>query len=149
MAGDPQIRGFNADTVRSGLRLAMTVGLPPVVNERPTFYMPRVAVAQTQNVDAEGVPFNPEYEPVLQPPVTHKVPCSIEYVDGEGKLTGFGVVAPTKVVLTLLDEDYLVVKGFEYVAIGGTRYWYRRTETPMGLVTVGLYKVHVASEDEG
>lgn len=149
MASSPQIRGFNANAVRAGLRTAMTVGLPPLASEQPVFYMPRTMDAPTQNVDSEGVPFNPSYAPTFDPPVTHKVPCAIEYVDGEGKLTGFGVVAPTKVVLTLLDEDYQTVKGFEYVAIAGVRYWYRRTENPKGLISVGLYKVHCQSEDEG
>lgn len=149
MAGAPQIRGFNADAVRKGLRLAMTVGLPPLSSEQPVFYMPRVMDIPTENVDSEGVPFDPTYAPTFTPPVTKKVPCAVEYVDGEGKLTGLGVVSPTKVVLTLLDQDYRTVEGFEYVAIGGVRYWYRRTESPKGLVTVGLYKIHCASEDEG
>lgn len=148
MAGDPRIQGFKADEVRAGLRLAMTVGLPPVTSSQPVFYMPRTETA-TESVDSEGVPFRADYNPTRSPPVTHQVPCAIEYRDGEGKLESFGVISPTKVVLTLLDEDYQVIVGFEYVVIGGTRFFYRRTETPLGLVTVGLFKVHCASEDEG
>lgn len=148
MASDPQIRGFDADAVRKGLRLAMTVGLPPVGRDQPTFFFTQEFLA-TEAVDHEGVPFDPTYRPTLLPRVSRKVTCSIEYVDGEGKLTGFGVVAPTKVVLLLLDVDYAQVKGFEFVAIGGIKYFYRRTETPKGLVSVGLFKVHCTSEDEG
>ncbi|HVH54530.1 MAG TPA: hypothetical protein VNA32_10430 [Actinomycetota bacterium] len=149
MASSSSIEGFDADAVRAGLRLAMTVGLPPVEADKPTFYMPRTQPTFTENVDSEGVPFDPDYRPPWSPPVTKKVSCAIEYVDGEGKMTGFGITAPTKVILTLLDVDYAQVKGFEYVVIGPTRYFYRRTETPKGLVSVGLFKVHCQSEDEG
>lgn len=148
MADDPQIRGFDADKVRKGLHLAMQVGLPPVVENRPTFFMPRIETA-TSDVDSEGVPFNPSYRPTYTVRKQVRVPCAVEYVDGEGKLTGFGITMPTKVILTLLDVDMVQVKGFEYVVIGGNRYFYRRTETPRGLVSIGLFKVHCAAEDEG
>ncbi len=148
MASDPQIRGFNADKVRRGLHLAMQVGLPPVVEDRPTFFMPRIETA-TEDVDSEGVPYDPSYRPTFTPRITKQVPCAIEYVDGEGKLTGFGITMPTKVILTLLDVDHAKVKGFEFVVIGGNRYFYRRTETPKGLVSIGLFKVHCGAEDEG
>lgn len=148
MAIDPQITGFNADEVRKGLRLAMQVGLPPVVEDRPTFFMPRIETA-TEDVDSEGVPYDPNYRPTYTPRVGVRVPCAIQYVDGEGKLTGFGITMPTKVILTFLDADMAQVKGFEFVVIGGNRYFYRRTETPKGLVSIGLFKVHCAAEDEG
>lgn len=147
MAGDPQIQGFRADQVRAGLRLAMQVGLPIAGADQPTFVF-KQTVTGTQNLDAEGVPFNPSYTPTKSALVTKKVPCAIKYVDRETNLTGFGALAPTRVVLTLLDDDYAQVKGFQYVIIGGTRFFYRHTETPKGLVTVGLYEVHCEAEDE-
>lgn len=149
MASSPSIPDFPADDVRAGLRLAMTVGMPSVESDKPTFYMPRALPTATESLDSEGVPFDPDYRPAWTPPVTKKVTCAIEYVDGQGKMTGFGITAPTKAILTLLDVDYAQVKGFEFVVIGGNRYFYRRTETPKGLVSVGLFKVHCESEDEG
>jgi hypothetical protein len=124
--------------------------MPPLDADQPTFFMPRT-VTTTEPVDGNHVPFNPDVTPVRSPPVSHKVPCSIEYHDGDGKIESFGAVIskPSKVVLTLLDEDYNTVKGFEFVVISGLRYWYKRTETTKGLVSVGLYKVHCVSEDEG
>lgn len=148
MAGTSRISGFDATSVRNGLRLAMQVGLPVNTADQPTFFMPQVTVAPTEPLDQEGVPFDPSYRPTrTRTSVT--APCAIEYQDGSGKLENFGVIAPTKVVLTLLDQDYLKVKGFEYVVISGTRFFYQRTETAKGLVTVGLYKIHCLSEDEG
>lgn len=149
MATDPRITGFDANDVRSGLRTAFRVGMPPIDDDQPTFYIPVTQPSQTEAVDEGGVPFDPSYVPPRTPPTAVKVDCSIEYVDGSGKLENFGVISPTKVILTLLDVDYAQVKGFSYVVISGTRFWYRRTETTHGLVSVGLYKVHCASEDEG
>lgn len=148
MATDPIIRGFNASAVRAGLRTAMRVGLPPETANQPAFYMPRVETS-TENSDSEGVPFDPSYRPTYSAPTVVRVPCSIEYVDGDGKISGFGIVQPTKVILLLLDTEYAQVKGFEYVVISGIRFFYLRTETEKGLVSVGLWKIHCRSEDEG
>lgn len=148
MATDPLIRGFNANAVRAGLRTAMRVGMPPEQANQPVFYMPSVETA-TKPTDSEGVPFDPTYRPTYQPRTSVRVTCSVEYIDGDGKVSGFGIVSPTKVVLTLLDTEYAQVKGFEYVVISGIRFFYLRTETEKGLVSVGLWKIHCRSEDEG
>jgi hypothetical protein len=147
MAGDVRIQGFNADAVRAGLRLAMQVGLPTVTGDQPTFYMPRTWTA-TETVDAEGVPFDPAYRPTYARLAAVKVPCAIEYHDAEGKMTGFGEVAPSRIVLTLLDQDFAQVDGFEYVVVRGVSYSYHHMETPKGLVTVGLFRVHCQAVDE-
>lgn len=149
MATDPRITGFDATDVRNGLRTAFRVGMPPLDDDQPTFFMPRTSTS-TATLDGTGTPFDPTATPVRSPVTSHKVPCSIEYVNGNGKIESFGVtmLQPSRVVLTLLDDDYAVVKGFEYVVISGVRYWYKRTESTKGLVSVGLYKVHCVSEDE-
>lgn len=151
MADDPLLAGFDADGVREGLRLAFAVGLPVNAADQPTFYMPQTSTSVDSLLDDDGVPFDPTGTVVRtpNPRVTHKVPCAIQYQDGTGKLEGFGVVVPSKIVLTILDEDYATVKGFEYVVIEGTRYWRRSVEPPIGLVSVGIWKVHCFSEDDG
>lgn len=145
MAG--QVPGFDAAAVRAGLRLAMGVGLPPIAADQPTFYFRR-EITNTTAADDEDVPFDPDARPTLAPAVFKRVPCAVEYRDGEGKIENFGIITPSRVVLTFLDEDYLQIKGFEYVVIGGDRYWYRRTEPPIGLVSVGVWTIHCTAEDE-
>lgn len=145
MAGE--VPGFNAGDVRAGLRLAMRIGLPPVSGDQPTFYFPR-AITNTALADDENVPFDPAARPTLGPARSIKVPCAVEYVDAAGKIENFGVITPSKITITLLDEDHDLVRGFEYVVIGGDRYWYRRTEPPLGLVSVGVWIVHCTAEDE-
>lgn len=149
MAFDPQIAGFNADEVRAGLTLAMNIGMPVELEEQPVFVFPGGILADGSKRDSAGVPFDWEAGRDRSPDVTVQVPCAIEYVDGAGKLEGFGVVAPSKLVLTLLDVDHAQIEGFSYVVIAGNKYNYRKTAPPLGLVSVGVYQVHVESDDEG
>lgn len=144
MAG--QIPGFNADQVRAGLRLAMRVGLPPVEADQPTFFFPRAA-STTGPADEDAIPFDLTRQRTLAPAVSVKVPCAVEYFDNQGKIENFGIMVPSKVEITLLDEDYAKVKGFEFVVIGGSKFWYSRTATPAGLVSVGVFTVYCTAED--
>jgi hypothetical protein len=152
MALDPRITGFDADSVRDGLRLAMQVGLPPVTADQPAFHMPREFEPEPEpgSVDQEGVPFDPTYRPTKTPRrIVRNIACGLEYQDAAGKLVNLGTIVPAKVVITLLDTEYAKVKGFEFVTIGGIRYFYHHTETPSGLLSVGIWRVHCNSEDEG
>lgn len=145
MAGS--VPGFNADEVRRGLRLAMQVGLPPLDAEQPTFFFAREA-STTGAADEDEIPFDLTKKRVLAPPRTVKVPCAIEYFDNQGKIENFGIIVPSKVEITVLDEEYVKIKGFEYVVIGGSRYWYSRTATPTGLVSIGVYTIYCTAEDQ-
>jgi hypothetical protein len=151
MAATPRISGFNANEVRAGLRLAMEVGLPPDIADQPVFVFPGEIVDDGLERDAEGTPLDWRATKQRGPDETVQVPCAIEYMDGygDGNIENFGVVMPSRVALTFLDEDYVEIRGFSYVMIGGNRYNYQRTEPPIGLVSVGVWRVHVRSDDEG
>lgn len=148
MASDPRISGFDGASVRSALRLAMQVGLPTNDADLPTFYMPTSVGSTTEPVDTQGRPFDPTYKAPRSTPPSVRVPCAIEYKDAAGHEEVPGSIAASRVVLTLLDEDYQQVKGFAFVVIGGDKYFYRHTETPLGMVSVGVYRVHCVSEDQ-
>lgn len=139
--------GFDAEDFRTNIRLAMTVGLPPVVSDQPTFVFPG-AITNTDPADEEDVPFDSAARPTVAASVSKQVPCAVEYVDAAGKVENFGVLAPSKVMLTLLDEDYEQIRGFTYVVIGGDRFYYDKTETPLGLDSVGIWIVHANAEDD-
>jgi hypothetical protein len=150
MADSPEIANFDANQVRAGLRLAMQVGLPVIVADQPTFFFPAVVTGDgTHALDQQGTPFSPTYRPTRVRPVGIKVPCSVDYVDAAGNLVAMGTVSAAGIVLTLLDEDYVKVKGFSYCVIGGIKYNYKRTDVPKGLVSVGIYTIHCLSDDEG
>lgn len=126
----------------------MNFGLPTSSNDQPTFFQPRTATS-VDPLDDEGVPFDPTVQPTLSAEVKKKVPCAVEYVDGEGKIENFGVLSPSKIKLTFLDQDYTQIAGFHYCVIKGQKYFYQRTEPPVALGTVDIYTVHCKAEDEG
>jgi len=146
MAGTPA--GFNAQTIREGLLVAMNFGLPPLAADQPTFYFPKAATGVTAPVDDSGVPF----DPTVRPTYTRKavaVPCAIEYVDGQGKIENFGIIVPSKIKVILMGDEYEQVKGFDFVVIGGQRYFYRSTENPVGLGSIPIWTLHCEAEDQG
>ena len=148
MADSPQIPNFDASAVRAGLRLAMQVGLPVITDDQPTFFMPAAVTGDgAHTLDQGGTPFDPAYRPTLVKPAGIRVPCSMDYKDAAGNLVAMGSVSATGMVLTLLDEDYVQVKGFDYCVVAGIRYNYQRTDRPQGLVSVGIYTVHVLADD--
>lgn len=119
----------------------------PVSDDQVTFHFPSTLVYNT-NVDADGRPFDVNATVTQTTPPAIKVPCAVEYFDAESQPTNFGLMAPSKLKIALLDEDYLKVKGVSYVTLGGDRYNYRRTEPPTGLFDVGIYTMHFTSENE-
>lgn len=141
------IPGFDADEFRAGIRLAMTVGLPPLEADQPLFVFPR-QVVNTAPADQDGVPFDPDARPVAAIPVSVRVSCAVEYDDTTGRVENMGVITPSVVKLTLLDEEYAQIRGFEYVVIAGDKYLYRLTEPPVGMDTVAVWTVHCVAEDD-
>lgn len=148
MASSGTPSSFDAAAVRAGLLTAMNFGLPTVTNDQPTFFMPQTTTS-TDPLDDEGVPFSPTASLTTSTLVKKRVPCAVEYIDGDGKIETFAVVNPSKVKLTILDTDYDQIKGFHYCVIQGQKYFYQRTEPPVALGTIDVYTVHCKSEDEG
>lgn len=146
MAGTPP--GFDADAVRAGLRFAMEFGLPSEAVDQPTFFMPVVSTTSDE-VDAEGVPYDPGATLTTGTAVRKRVDCAVEYIDGEGKIETFGILNPSKIKLTLLDEEFAQIDGFYYVVIKGQKYYYQRSEPPIALGTVDVHTIYCRSSDEG
>ena len=145
MAGsDP---GFNAAEFRNAIHFAMQLGAAPDAGEQVFFHFPTQLV---YNVPADGaqVPFNPTATVTSTAPPPVQVDCAVDYFDAENQPTEFGLLAPTRLTITLLDEDYAQVKGCAYVVVHGDRYDYRRTEPPSGLFDVGLYTMHFTAQSE-
>lgn len=130
------------------MRFAMEFGLPPEEAERPTFFM-HPTDTTTAEVDDEGVPYDATASVTKGALTSHRVDCAVEYVDGDGKIESFAIVAPSKVKLTLLDEEFAIVEGFWYVVIKGQKYYYQRSEPVIGLGSIGVHTIHCRSEDEG
>lgn len=142
--------GFDSQAFKDGIHFVMAMGAPPDADAQATFYFPSVLVYQSsEGTDSPGdIPLDPTI-PVTRTIVPSvKVPCAVEYQDAEGIVTDFGLNTPSKAVLTLLDEDYVRVKGCSYVTLNGEKFIYRHTEFPSGLFDVGVYTMHFVSEDQ-
>jgi hypothetical protein len=140
--------GFDAAGFRRQIKQAMNMGAPPDVDAQVTFHFPNVLVYNS-NVDGANVPFDPTSTVTTatpRPPI--RVDCAVEYFDSENQPTNFGLLAPSRIVVTVLDVDYEKVKDCAYVVAHGDRYNYRRTEPPVGLFDVGVYTLHFATNSE-
>jgi hypothetical protein len=145
MAGSDS--GFNAAEFRDAIHFAMQLGAAPDPAEQLKFYFPSTLV-YTGPADGNEVPFDPATTVTSTPSAPVTVDCAVEYFDAENQPTSFGLLAPARIGVTLLDVDYAKVKGCSHVVIHGDRYNYRRTEPPAGLFDVGLYTLHFTSENE-
>lgn len=141
------IPGFPAGEFRAGIRLAMSLGLPPVESDRPLFVFAPVITNDTP-ADEDGLPFDWSATPTVAAGASLRVLCAVEFDDTTGRVENMGVIVPSAVTITLLDEEYQQVKGFHYVQIGTDRYYYRTTQPPLGLDVVGVWSVTCVSEDD-
>lgn len=139
--------GFNPNEFRNAIRFVYDMAAPPISDEQVVFFGESTLV-YTGSADDDDIPFDPNSTVVRQPAPGIRVPCGVEYFDNEGQPIVFGTVTPSRVAVTLLDEDYLQVKNSTYIVLGGDRYLYRRTEPPSGLFDVGLYTMHFTAENE-
>lgn len=138
---------FDPVEFRAAIHAVMDLGAPPTPSERVTFYFARSLVYNAPT-DDENTPFDPTATVTEIPGQAVTVPCAVEYTDREGEPVPFGMVTASKLVITLLDEDYDQVKGCSYVVAGGDKYLYRRTVPPMGLYSVGVYQLIFVAENE-
>lgn len=140
--------GFDATAFREGILTAMQMGAPPDVNDQALFHFPNLLV-YNGSADGANVPFDPAGTVTNHAPDPVRVDCAIEYFDAENQPTGgFGLLAPTRISVTMLDDAYAKVKGCAYVVIAGDRYDYRRTEPPVGLFDVGIWTIHFVSPSD-
>lgn len=140
------IPGFDPDEFRDAIRFAMTMGAPEVVDQRATFYFPKPRTA-TGPTDASGVPYSPTdtvtEQPAAQDPIT--ATCSVEDAAGNPTETGIGTFGDA-IVVTLLDEEYELVLGFEFVAYQGVRWDYEKELLAGGLGSVGVHRLLCVGE---
>ncbi len=140
---DPRAPGF-----RRGIRTAMQLAKLSDPDLQPAFYWNPPTTGGAYTYDDVGVPFDPNQKPVKTPVGPEYVDCAVEYFDAENQPTSFGLMAPSRIVVTVLDEDYVKIDGCDYVVIHGDKYNYRRTEPPTGLFDVGVYSLHFTAEGE-
>lgn len=139
--------GFSAAKFRAGVRFAMTMGAPPAAADQLIFgWNPTVTTVAT--TDGEGVPFDPTATVTRTTVPTVKKTCAIEYLDAAGDPTPFGSVIPSKVRITLLDEEYTAVRDADFVVVGGDKYLRHHEPPSLGLFEVGVHQIVYIAENE-
>ena len=125
----------------------MTMGTPPVAGDQLRFYWNDTR-STAAAVDGEGIPFDPTATITTTTRASVTKPCAVEYIDASGQPTPFGTVVPSKVKVTLLDQDYTAVKDADYIVIGGDRYLRHHEPPSYGLFDVGVHQLVYVAENE-
>lgn len=139
------IPGFDPDEFRNALRFAMDMGAPNDAAQRATFYFPKTVTA-TGPTDASGAPYSPDAAVTRaqsKPPVT--VSCAIEDAAGSADETRIGRFGDG-IIITLFDEEFAQVTGFEFVGYRGLRYDYDRELLGSSLGSVDIHRLLCIAE---
>jgi hypothetical protein len=139
---------FDQAAFESGIRTAMSLGLPPDPADQAVFVFASTAV-NAAPADAEDVPYDPAVAPVVTAgrQVTGLM-YALEYYDATGQPVDLGILARTQVVITMLKAEYDQIRGFDYVLLDGDKYLYRREEPVLGLGTSEIHQIHCRAEDD-
>lgn len=140
---------FNAAAFRTAIRSTMTMGSPQNPAERATF---RWKVERDYAIDD---PANNPYDwtaapttEVANPDV--QIPVAVEFSarPAGSSQTQMAEFDTSRVVLTILDEDFAKIDGADYVLLGGNTYAIQFVGPPMGLFEVTIYQMFLEAVDE-
>lgn len=148
------IEGFQAIEFREGIRLAMEMGMPAQPDRWPVF-VHKVTPDTIGGLDHAGVPWDPNTQPERIPDkrITD-ILCAVEFLDPVERSAPYGATQPQTVHITLLDEEYEAVEGFDHVELfptltgNPTIFHYRKVLEHHTLDTVGVWILECATEDQ-
>lgn len=138
--------GFSAAEVRTALRFAMTMGMPTDESLQGTFRFRRSD--SFASADNQGDPWDWTATPVTtsqDDPVTK--PIAVEFVEGTRGQTELGQIDATKVVITILDEDFVDVNGAIEVQFGDNIYDIDFIAPAIGLFDLTVYQIYATARD--
>jgi hypothetical protein len=142
-------RGFNPNTFRDAIRFVYTMAAPPDPDRQVVFHFEGTTSWSHPEIDSDNVPFDPtarKTTTVTKPPI--KVPCQVESAEDNGDDTPFGTVIATRIIITLLDEDYAKVEDCTFVVFDGDKYIRELIAAPIGLFNVGLHSIVFIAEND-
>lgn len=142
--------GFDAAEFRSSIQDAMLMGLPNSSSDMPTFLFEESSPVYPLGtaLDENGRPYDLTIKPTSTPLANVKIKCAVEYGGQNSQnLESVGEFDETKAILTVLDEDYELVKEADYVLLGTDRYQIRY-RTVIGLFNVDVWRLYLYAVDE-
>lgn len=127
----------------------MTMGGPVAVNERATFRW------RTERDYAIDDPAQNPYDWSATPTTTVsledvQVPVAVEFSarPAASTETTVGQFDHSRAIITILDEDYDLVRGADQVLLGGNTYVIQFVGPPVGLFEVTVYTLYADAVDE-
>ena len=148
---------FDSSLFNNAIRFAMQMGAPLQEELRPTFVFASAGVSYWRGedevlnprVDRDGSPLDPEIEERQVPPRRIQVDCAVEVERGAlAGETPVGNFQQTRLVVTLLEEQYAQVKGCASCEYNGDNYLYAFEPDNFGLFDAGVHTLIFNAEDE-
>lgn len=148
--------GFDAAKFTDGVRFAMQMGAPPDVGDRVTFVFPASGKTYTKNgtpvatplLDRDGYPLDRDIHIEETPGQRLQVDCAVQVTPADAAELPVGNFRPTKLTITLLDEQYQQVKGAREVTYAGDRYLFGYQPEVDGLFGVAVHTLIFYALDE-
>lgn len=151
MAGtDPT---FVASDFRTSIRFAMAMGMPTADGEKLKWYFNTVKTYSHHDPSAlpydwTASPTSDTKEDPSDPDVPTIVDYALEFGAGSSTDTEVGRFDTSHLVVTLLDQDWVVVQGADYAMIGDTVYDVQFVGPPLGMFDVTVYQVYLKARDQ-
>lgn len=139
---------FNRAKVLDGLHKAMGFGEPNKVADKATFFFPKEVVTPDGPADDDGVPFDPDAEPVTSQKAKTTQPCAVEWLDLAGQGTRAGEISSGRIRLTILQPEWEKVFDFSWVVVGGEKYLRDEIQPPIALGSIDVWIVDCIAEEE-
>lgn len=148
---------FPEEQFRSAIHFAMQMGINPDPAKAPVFVIPGIGrtywrgtsqILPPPRTDRDGQPLDPTIDVVEGPDTEVRRDCAIEVTRADADELPVGAFRPTKVVVTLLDDDYHAVKAARRLLYNGDEYIFGYEPESQGLFEVGVYTLIFYALDE-
>lgn len=149
---------FPTETFNNAIRFAMQMAAPMEEYKRVTFIMPVSGLptywkngnpVNSPRVDRDGNPLDAEIERRDPVPEEIQVDCAWEIVGGGGDdETPVGAFQQTRLVVTLLEEQYQEIVGCQAVRYNGDDYLYAYEPDNYGLFDAGVHTLIFTAKEE-
>ena len=148
--------GFDSQGFRNAIGFAMQMGAPPDASRRAkfikrsnlrTFWKDGEELTAPPRMGRNNEPLDPDIEVRIADPETISVDCAIEVEAADADELPVGSFRPTKVVCTLLDDQYALVEGCKELVYNGDRYLYGYEPELVGLFDDGVHTIVVYALD--
>lgn len=146
---------FDAANFRTQIKLAMGMGMPDNPAERLTWHWNPVDTYTTADpanepYDWTEVPTTEVPGSAANPTGSAQVDYAVQFIPGRsamGDQTPLGEFDPTRIVVTLLDVDYQIIKDADYATMANTTYDIDFSAPPEGLFEVTVYTIYLRARD--